>query len=39
MGANIDTKRGRKPPDISEAPEANAACNGLGLEVSLIPNS
>src|ERR1700674_4699852 len=39
MGANIETKRGRKPPDIKEAPEANAACNGFGCEISLIPNS
>ena len=29
-GANNETKKGKSPPDIKDAPEANAACNGFG---------
>jgi len=39
IGAIKDTKNGSSPPDIKDAPDANAACNGLGCVKSFMPSS
>jgi hypothetical protein len=38
-GANNTVSKGKTPPNVNAAPEAIAACIGLALLISLIPNS
>lgn len=38
-GANSETSRVRRLPEINKAPETSAACKGLDCQISLIPSS